>query len=721
MRLSTWHRTFQTWVQDLLLTSDWGVELPELDDSTRAHLPPFTSISYEPRGNRLTYFNLEQQLFHYQRLPYSLLYEQISLNDIEGFYGTISYSLANRWGEISSEIENLTLKSQDEPIIIREIGDNRGYWFVQLSWTFDMTAELEPEEPDDTYLDVDFGVNYKLWTVEKLDSSDLLPRFPDFPADLPGVITIQLSPTLEYQVILLPRTIRTSSVIAPVNVNVTSPVTYLTQENYLVEFISANGRTASASMSTEITLDVEATAGNNTVTSVLVEWAIETDYHLIVNAGSPDMVVDIHSLDLVPITIRNATSLAEVQTVVAVTPTVSQDQTSAFLGLLNFSLDANSSKLVNQSEEFIVEVSTIEEVFITKLAVIGEQLIEVSTEISGSHVVVGSDIEALIVLTSTSSPTIGIESGATVEIVVTANGSVAGVAPATLLFDSYPNPTGWGAAFTRLSSTYTGDCCKVRNSVSLTEYTIGFSGNVIDEAALLAAYEGNNSALLYLVEWYDQTGNGTVGVAVEDLNNPAQGFPPIIGDLNQTLVKFNGEQYIKFTDSPPCAFKTMWANGTDKLPSVSIYGRAQIFNNSNGYTFYIYHRNLSNQFGRLFFGTDDFGNWYTRQNRSGIRTYSTVNDEQFHNYCWRSSLGDMDIFIDDVSIGGMFVSSNLAEGEDDFTLNASFGAAAHASNQGQTNGSYFNEQAIRYVKYHVIYDTVDNATDVAAKNALLNQ
>lgn len=717
MKLSVWHNAFKVWVQDIINTTQWGVEIPSQLSDIRAHLPPITGLRYKPTGVKFVSFSAEQQLFYYQRFSRELLYDQLDLNTIEGFYGSVAYAIANEWKEIHDEVDLVVMSDQEQPIIIREMGDNRGDWFVQLTWTFEFTAELEPETSRDTYEGQEFSVDSRLWTVKQLTASDLLPRFPDYPATLPGVIEISpalamvftldasvqlerfatLFNTVELLTDISTNVLRQSTLLSDVSWGVEAETTIVTSNTTLVEISTTlvTNRLIPASSASLIELTLNALGGQQSGLNSLISFEF-TCQPTVVTGNEAVITWSVDTLNTVETSLA---SLMEFTT--TATPNVSGSFNTTASPVVE--ILGSSDAFAIRSSEGDIQIDFIHtgNAYALRTTSAGAELVISSDQLS---TITTSD-EALVEVSTTTTPTVIPDGG----------GSF------TYLFDSYPNTTGWGGAFFKLSSTYTGNCCKVRNSVSLNEYTIGWSGNFIDETALLAAYEGNNSALLYLIEWYDQSGNGTVGIAVEDLTSPAQGFPPIIGDLNQTLVKFNGEQYIKFTDSPPCAFKTMWALGTDKLPSVSIYGRSQIFNVPGDYSFYIFHRNLNNSFGRLFFGTDGSGFWYTRQNRSGIRTYTTTNDELFHNYCWRSSLGDMDIFIDDVSIGGMFVSSTFADDEDDYTLNGSFGAAAHASNQGASGGSYFNGQGIRYTKYHVIYDTVDDATTVAAKNVILNQ
>lgn len=77
------------------------------------------------------------------------------------------------------------------------------------------------------------------------------------------------------------------------------------------------------------------------------------------------------------------------------------------------------------------------------------------------------------------------------------------VAP-TYLLDNNPNSQ-LAISFRRLSSSYNGNCVRVRRSSDNTEQNIGFSGGYIDTAALSAFCGAGNG---YITIWYDQSGNG---------------------------------------------------------------------------------------------------------------------------------------------------------------------------------------------------------------------
>lgn len=60
----------------------------------------------------------------------------------------------------------------------------------------------------------------------------------------------------------------------------------------------------------------------------------------------------------------------------------------------------------------------------------------------------------------------------------------------------------WG--FRRLRTAYAGQCIRIRRSSDSTEQDIGFSGNLLDTAAI-TSFVGSNSA--FVVTLYDQSGN----------------------------------------------------------------------------------------------------------------------------------------------------------------------------------------------------------------------
>lgn len=75
---------------------------------------------------------------------------------------------------------------------------------------------------------------------------------------------------------------------------------------------------------------------------------------------------------------------------------------------------------------------------------------------------------------------------------------------ATLLLDIY-NGASVAYSLRKLSSTYTGNCIRVRRSSDNTEQNIGFVSNVLDTTSLTYFVGAGDG---FVVTWYDQSGNG---------------------------------------------------------------------------------------------------------------------------------------------------------------------------------------------------------------------
>ena len=74
------------------------------------------------------------------------------------------------------------------------------------------------------------------------------------------------------------------------------------------------------------------------------------------------------------------------------------------------------------------------------------------------------------------------------------------------LLDNYGTNIGGAYSFRKLSSTYTGECIRVRRSSDNAEADIGFNGDYLDEAALLAHTGTGGSDDGFIIKWYDQSG-----------------------------------------------------------------------------------------------------------------------------------------------------------------------------------------------------------------------
>lgn len=85
-----------------------------------------------------------------------------------------------------------------------------------------------------------------------------------------------------------------------------------------------------------------------------------------------------------------------------------------------------------------------------------------------------------------------------------------------LLFDLFPGAAA-GYSVRRLSSTYEGAAMQVRRSSDNTTLDIGFVGEDLDTAALLA-FAGVGSAFVSI--WYDQSGFGRNAVQATTANQP---------------------------------------------------------------------------------------------------------------------------------------------------------------------------------------------------------
>ncbi len=88
-----------------------------------------------------------------------------------------------------------------------------------------------------------------------------------------------------------------------------------------------------------------------------------------------------------------------------------------------------------------------------------------------------------------------------------------------LLLDSY---SGAEAAYSlrKLDCNYAGSAVRIRRSSDNTEQDIGFSGNDLDEAALIT-FTGNGAGNDgFVVTWYDQSGNGDDAVQATSTKQP---------------------------------------------------------------------------------------------------------------------------------------------------------------------------------------------------------
>lgn len=118
--------------------------------------------------------------------------------------------------------------------------------------------------------------------------------------------------------------------------------------------------------------------------------------------------------------------------------------------------------------------------------------------------------------------------------------------PPAPLLDDY---TGASRAYSirKISSTYLGNCIKIRRSSDNVEQDIGFDGDVLDTASMLS-FIGGSSA--YVTTWYDQSGNGADATQTTSGNQPRIMNAGVIEHQNELpSIKFDGtDDYLSFTD-----------------------------------------------------------------------------------------------------------------------------------------------------------------------------
>jgi hypothetical protein len=121
---------------------------------------------------------------------------------------------------------------------------------------------------------------------------------------------------------------------------------------------------------------------------------------------------------------------------------------------------------------------------------------------------------------------------------------IVGVQAPSLLLDTYPNAE-VAYSLRKLRTAYSGNAIRVRRT-DLTEQDIGFVGDVLDTAALLAFVGTGALDNGFITTWYDQSGNSKNATQTTAINQPrivnlgsldlVNGKPAILGDgVNDTL------------------------------------------------------------------------------------------------------------------------------------------------------------------------------------------
>ena len=112
--------------------------------------------------------------------------------------------------------------------------------------------------------------------------------------------------------------------------------------------------------------------------------------------------------------------------------------------------------------------------------------------------------------------------------------------------------TGSTAAYSlrKISSTYTGNCVRVRRSSDSQTQDIGFSGDSVDTSAISTFCGGGNG---YVVIWYDQSGNGRNAQNFSTAEQPKiYHAGSMVTDNGKPAMEFDGSNdYLKTTATWP--------------------------------------------------------------------------------------------------------------------------------------------------------------------------
>ena len=125
------------------------------------------------------------------------------------------------------------------------------------------------------------------------------------------------------------------------------------------------------------------------------------------------------------------------------------------------------------------------------------------------------------------------------------------------LLDDYPGAT-LAVSLRLLKSDYTGSAIRVRRDNDNAEADIGFAGNFLDEAALLAHVGSNNG---FVTTWYNQSGySGTGDLRMNTATSQAQ----IV--TSGVVNKQNGFPYLHFNNS---LYSSSVSNYTPQPPFIA--------------------------------------------------------------------------------------------------------------------------------------------------------
>lgn len=132
---------------------------------------------------------------------------------------------------------------------------------------------------------------------------------------------------------------------------------------------------------------------------------------------------------------------------------------------------------------------------------------------------------------------------------------------------------GWSTR--KLRSTYTGSCLRIRRSTpDTTEQDIGFTGNLLDTAALLSFCGSGNG---FKHTWYSQ------GSVAADLLQVVQADQPQLVSSGTTIVTINGQPSPTYDGSGDCLIYGGFASNLLTVSAgtvVSVWRAASVYNNS---------------------------------------------------------------------------------------------------------------------------------------------
>ena len=132
----------------------------------------------------------------------------------------------------------------------------------------------------------------------------------------------------------------------------------------------------------------------------------------------------------------------------------------------------------------------------------------------------------------------------------------------TFLLDEYGTDIKLAYSLRKLSSTYSGDAIRVRESSGNTEADIGFDSNGnLDESALLSHVGSNNG---FIVTWYDQSGQGG---NVQNATTSEQ--PQIVS--SGTVLKSNGKPVIEGNNASSSTHLDLLTPKSTYIPATGQY------------------------------------------------------------------------------------------------------------------------------------------------------